>query len=220
MRGNRDGPAELARLSEAAGIPLIHISTDYVFDGNKGASYVETDATSPQGVYGASKLAGEEVVAATCARAIILRTSWIYSPFGRNFVRTMLSVGQKNPTLRVVADQHGCPTSALDLAEAIVSLAMQLADGGWQDRYCGIFHAAGTGATTWHGLATATFAAAARHGMTLPIVESITTEQWPTKAKRPADSRLDCEKLYGTFGLRLPPWQDGLDRTVDAIYQP
>lgn len=220
MRGNRDGPAELARLSEAAGIPLIHISTDYVFDGNKGAPYVETDATSPQGVYGASKLAGEEVVAATCARAIILRTSWIYSPFGRNFVRTMLSVGQKNPTLRVVADQHGCPTSALDLAEAIVSLAMQLADGGWQDRYCGIFHAAGTGATTWHGLATATFAAAARHGMTPPIVELITTEQWPTKAKRPADSRLDCEKLYGTFGLRLPPWQDGLDRTVDAIYQP
>jgi dTDP-4-dehydrorhamnose reductase len=219
MRGNRDGPAELARLSEAAGIPLIHISTDYVFDGNKGAPYVETDATSPQGVYGASKLAGEEVVTAACSRAIILRTSWVFSPIGRNFVRTMLSVGQKNPTLRVVADQHGCPTSAPDLAEAIVSLAVQLADGGWQDRYGGIFHAAGTGATTWHGLATATFAAAARHGMTPPIVESITTEQWPTKAKRPADSRLDCEKLYGTFGLRLPPWQDGLGRTVDAIYQ-
>ncbi len=218
MRSNRDSPAELARLCEAARIPLIHISTDYVFDGNKGAPYVETDATSPQGVYGASKLAGEQAVTAACPRAIILRTSWLYSPVGKNFVRTMLSVGQKNPTLRVVADQQGCPTSAPDLAEAIISIAAQLAEGGWQDRYGGIFHAAGTGATTWYGLATATFAAAARHGMTLPVVEPITTEQWLTKAKRPADSRLGCEKLYGTFGLRLPPWQDGLDRTVDAIY--
>jgi dTDP-4-dehydrorhamnose reductase len=218
IRGNRDGPAELARLCEAAGIPLIHVSTDYVFDGKKSAPYVETDATSPQGVYGASKLAGEHAVAAACSRAIILRTSWVYSPVGRNFVRTMLSVGQKNPTLRVVADQHGCPTSAPDLAEAIVGIAEQLATAGWQDRYGGIFHAAGSGATTWHGLAAATFAAAARHGMTPPVVEPITTDQWPTKAKRPANSRLDCEKLYRTFGLRLPPWQDGLDRTVDAIY--
>jgi dTDP-4-dehydrorhamnose reductase len=217
IRGNRDGPAELARLCEAAGIPLIHVSTDYVFDGNKSAPYVETDATSPQGVYGASKLAGEHAVAAACSRAIILRTSWVYSPVGRNFVRTMLSVGQKNPTLRVVADQHGCPTSAPDLAEAIVGIAEQLAEGGWQDRYGGIFHAAGSGATTWHGLAAATFAAAARHGMTPPVVEPITTDQWPTKAKRPANSRLDCEKLYRMFGLRLPPWQDGLARTVDAI---
>lgn len=218
MRGNRDGPAELARLCEGAGIPLIHISTDYVFDGNKGAPYVETDATSPQCVYGASKFAGEQAVMAACSRAIIIRTSWVYSPIGKNFVRTMLSVGQKNPTLRVVADQQGCPTSACDLAEAIISIAAQLAEDGWQDRYGGIFHAAGAGATTWHGLATAAFAAAARHGLTLPVVEPIATNEWPTKAKRPTDSRLDCEKLLGTFGLRLPPWQDGLERTVEAIY--
>jgi dTDP-4-dehydrorhamnose reductase len=218
MRVNRDGPAELARLCEAAGIPLIHVSTDYVFDGSKGAPYVETDPTSPQGVYGATKLAGEHAVLAACSRAIILRTSWVYSPIGKNFVLTMLAVGRKNPTLRVVADQHGCPTCAHDLAEAIASIAAQLADGGWQDRFGGIFHAAGTGATTWHGLAVAVFEAAARHGMKPPVIEPISTKQWPTKAKRPADSRLDCEKLFRTFGVQLPPWRDGLNRTVDALF--
>jgi dTDP-4-dehydrorhamnose reductase len=218
MRVNRDGPAELARLCEAADIPLIHVSTDYVFDGSKGAPYVETDPTAPQGVYGATKLAGEQAVLAACSRAIILRTSWVYSPIGKNFVLTMLAVGRKNPTLRVVADQHGCPTSAHDLAEAIASIAAQLADGGWQDRFGGIFHAAGTGATTWHSLAVAVFEAAARHGMRPPVVEPISTEQWPTKAKRPLDSRLDCEKLSWTFGVRLPPWRDGLNRTVDTLF--
>jgi dTDP-4-dehydrorhamnose reductase len=218
LRANRDGPAELARLCEAAGIPLIHVSTDYVFDGTKGAPYVETDPTSPQGVYGATKLAGEQAVAATCSRSIILRTSWVYSPRGKNFVRTMLAVGQKNPRLKVVADQRGCPTSARHLAEAIIAIAARLADGGWQDRFAGVYHAAGTGETTWHGLATATFEAAVRHGMTPPTVEPIATDQWPTKARRPPDSRLDCGKLASVFGLHLPPWRDGLDRTVDAIY--
>ena len=145
FRANRDGPAELARLCEAAGIPLIHVSTDYVFDGLKGAPYVETDATSPQGVYGASKLAGEGAVLAACSRAIVLRTSWVYSPIGRNFVRTMLAAGQRNDRLRVVADQTGCPTSAPDLAAAILGVAARLRAGGWQDRYAGIYHAAGTG---------------------------------------------------------------------------
>jgi dTDP-4-dehydrorhamnose reductase len=217
MRVNCDGPAELARLCEAAGIPLIHVSTDYVFDGRKGAPYVETDPTAPQGVYGATKLAGEQAVLAACSRAIILRTSWLFSPIGKNFVLTMLAVGRKNATLRVVADQHGCPTSAPDLAEAIVSIAAQLADG-WQDGFGGIFHTAAAGATTWHGLAVATFEAAARHGMKPPVVEPISTDQWPTKAQRPLDSRLDCETLFRTFGVRLPPWRDGLDRTVDAIF--
>ncbi len=121
FRANRDGPAELARLCEAAGIPLIHVSTDYVFDGLKGAPYVETDAVAPQGVYGASKLAGEQAVLADCSRAIVLRTSWVYSPIGKNFVRTMLAAGQRNSELRVVADQRGCPTSAADLARAILA---------------------------------------------------------------------------------------------------
>lgn len=217
-RANRDAPAELARLCEAAGIPLIQISTDYVFDGGKGAPYVETDATAPQGVYGASKLAGEQAVLAGCSRAIVLRTSWVYSPVGKNFVRTMLAVGQRNSRLRVVGDQQGCPTSAPDLAQAILGIAGRLLGDGWDDGYAGIYHAAGTGATTWHALACATFAAAARHGMAAPVVEPIATADWPTKAQRPADSRLDCGKLDAVFGLRLPPWQDGLARTVEAIF--
>jgi dTDP-4-dehydrorhamnose reductase len=218
FRANRDGPAELARLCQAAAIPLIHVSTDYVFDGLKRAPYVESDATSPQGVYGASKLAGERAVLEAYPRAIVLRTSWVYSPTGRNFVRTMLAAGQRNRELRVVADQTGCPTSAPDLAQAILRLAARLLSDGWDDRYAGLYHVAGTGVATWHALALATFEAAARHGVAAPVVAPITTDQWPTKAKRPLDSRLDCGRFAAVFGLRLPAWQDGLTRTVDAIF--
>ncbi len=218
FRVNSDGPRDLARLCEAAGIPLIHISTDYVFDGLKGAPYVETDAVAPQGVYGASKLAGEQAVLAECSRAIVLRTSWLYSPVGNNFVRTMLAAGQRNRHLRVVADQLGCPTSAADLAAVILAIAGRLTNDGWRGGYAGVYHAAGTGAATWHELATATFAAAARHGVEPPTIAPIATDEWPTRAKRPPDSRLDCGKLSAMFGLRLPPWQDGLARTVAAIF--
>ena len=215
-RANRDGPAELARLCAAACIPLIHISTDYVFDGRKGAPYVESDITAPQGVYGASKLAGEQAVLTLCPRAIVLRTSWLYSPTGKNFVRTMLAAGERNDNLRVVADQIGCPTSAQDLARVILGIAGQLRDG-WNDRCAGIYHAAGAGAATWHELATATFAAAMRHGRRAPNVEPITTQEWPTRAVRPPDSRLDCSRLAAVFGLRLPAWQDSVTQTVDTI---
>jgi dTDP-4-dehydrorhamnose reductase len=218
FRANRDGPAELARLCEAAGIPLIHISTDYVFDGLKGAPYVETDAPSPQGVYGASKLAGEAAVLAGCSRAIVVRTSWLYSPTGKNFVRTMLAAGRRNGQLRVVADQTGCPTSAQDLAQAILGMAGRLMGGGWEDRWAGVYHAAGTGGTSWHELATATFEVAARYGQAMPTLMPIATAEWPTRAKRPPDSRLDCGRLAAAFGLRLPPWRDGLARTVEAIF--
>jgi dTDP-4-dehydrorhamnose reductase len=218
FRANRDGPAQLARLCEDAGIPLIHVSTDYVFDGLKGAPYLEDDPTSPQGVYGASKLAGELAVLDLCSRAIVLRTSWVYSPVGRNFVRTMLSVARRTDQLRVVADQKGCPTSAPDLGEAILTIAARIAANRWQDRYSGLYHAAGSGWTTWHGLAVATFREAARHGAPVPTVDPIETAEWPTRAKRPPDSRLDCGRLERTFGLRLPLWRDGLARTVDAIF--
>jgi dTDP-4-dehydrorhamnose reductase len=218
FRANRDGPAMLAQLCEAAGIPLIHVSTDYVFDGRKGAAYVETDATAPQGVYGESKLAGEQAVLSGCSRSIVLRTSWVYSPVGKNFVRTMINAAKLTNRLRVVADQRGCPTSSPDLAEAIIGIVERLINDGWQDRYGGIYHVTGTGWTTWHGLAEAVFAAAAQHGLAAPAVDPIATDQWPTKATRPPDSRLDCGKLDATFGLRLPPWQDGLARTVDAIF--
>jgi dTDP-4-dehydrorhamnose reductase len=213
-RANRDGPRLLAEYAAEAGIPLIHISTDYVFDGAKGAPYVEVDATNPTGVYGASKLAGEQAVQATWARAIILRTSWVYAAEGRNFVRTMLNAASRTGHLRVVADQIGCPTAADDLAAAILLIADRLATGGWEDAYRGIYHAAGSGATTWHGLATATFEEAARHGLTSPVVEAITTADWPTPARRPADSRLDCGKLGETFGVTLPEWRCSLKRII------
>jgi dTDP-4-dehydrorhamnose reductase len=216
-RANRDGPARLAAYAAEAGIALIHISTDYVFDGLKGAPYVETDLPTPTGVYGRSKLAGEQAVAASGARAIVLRTSWVYAEAGRNFVLTMLNAAKKMSQLRVVADQRGCPTAAADLAAAILAIADRLADG-WDDRLGGLYHAAGEGETTWHGLAEAVFARAERHGLTRPTVTPIATADWPTPARRPPDSRLACDKLHRSFGVRLPDWHDSLTRTVDAIF--
>jgi dTDP-4-dehydrorhamnose reductase len=219
MRANRDGPARLAVLCAGAGVPLIHISTDYVFDGDKGTPYVETDPTGPTGVYGATKLAGEAAVLAAGGQAIILRTSWVYSATGKNFVRTMLKLAETRDHLRVVADQKGCPTAAADLARAILDIAERLSDG-WRPEYAGVFHAAGSGWTTWHGFAEAVFEQAARHGRRRPSVEAISTAEFPTPAKRPADSRLDCGKLEHVFGLRQPKWQASLARTVDELLVP
>ncbi len=216
-RANRDGPALLAELCRHAGIPLIHVSTDYVFDGDKGAPYVETDPTSPTGTYGRTKVAGEQAALAAWSRTIVLRTSWVYSATGKNFVRTMLAAGLKNPTLKVVGDQCGAPTSADDLAAAIIDILASIEAGGWNDAYGGIYHAAGTGETTWHGLAVAALEAAARHGRPMPDVIAIRTEDWPTPARRPADSRLDCDKLERVFGVRLPAWRRSLALTVDRL---
>jgi dTDP-4-dehydrorhamnose reductase len=216
-RANRDGPVHLARLCAARGIPLIHVSTDYVFDGTKGAPYVETDPTSPRTVYGRSKAEGEQAILAAHERAIILRTAWVYSPYGRNFVRTMLNAGAKNPVLRVVGDQWGNPTSADDLAGAILSIAGTIARGGWRDAFAGITHAAGSGDTTWHGLATAALQDAASLGQPMPAVEAITTADWPTPAARPQDSRLDCTRLHDVFGIRLPQWRESVARTVATL---
>ena len=215
-RANRDGPAALAAHCADAGIPLIHVSTDYVFDGTKGAPYTEDDPTNPTGVYGATKLEGEQAVLAACPHAVVLRTSWVYSATGKNFVRTMLAAAQKNPRLRVVADQRGCPTAARDLAVAILAVAARLRDG-WQDQYAGVFHAAGTGSTTWHGLAVALFEDAAIYGHPAPTVDAIATADWPTPARRPPDSRLDCTKLAEVFDVRLPEWRGGLSRVVAEL---
>ena len=218
-RANRDGPALLADYCAREGIPLIHVSTDYVFDGLKGAPYTETDPTSPTGVYGATKLAGEQAVLAACPRAVVLRTSWVYAATGKNFVLTMLRLGAERDRLRVVADQVGCPTAAQDLAAAILGIVDRIGENGWRDDYAGVFHAAGTGSTSWHGLAVATFEAAARHGARMPVVEAITTAEYPTAARRPPDSRLDCNKLACVFGLQLPPWRASLDRVVDEVFR-
>lgn len=211
-RANRDGPAAIAAWCAERGARLIHISTDYVFDGLKGARYVEDDATSPTGVYGASKRAGEEAVLASGASALVLRTSWVYAASGKNFVLTMLNAARKTERLRVVADQRGCPTAAADLAAAILALA-----DGWDGGASGVYHVAGSGETTWHGLALAVFARAARHGMRAPAVAAIATADWPTPARRPPDSRLDCARLNDRFGLVLPPWEESVARTVDAV---
>lgn len=218
FRANASGPAILARYCAAADVPLIHVSTDYVFDGTKGAPYVETDPANPIGVYGASKRAGEIAVLAACPKALILRTSWVYAPYGRNFVLTMLGAAQRVPTLRVVADQIGCPTAAPDLASAILAITDQLGQG-WLDEYAGVYHAAGTGATSWYGLASAAFTEATRHGRVAPEVIPIATADWPTPVQRPADSRLDGAKLAHRFGVRLPAWQDALRRMIDQALE-
>jgi dTDP-4-dehydrorhamnose reductase len=212
-RANTDGPARLAALCQRHGTRLIHLSTDYVFDGAKAAPYVESDAPNPTGVYGATKLAGEIAVRDACPDAVILRTAWVYAETGRNFVHTMLSAARRTPRLRVVADQRGCPTNAEDLAQAVLHIAAALRDGAPG----GLYHAAGTGETTWHGFAEAIFAAARPHGWPIPAIEAITTADWPTPARRPADSRLDCSRLAADFGVRLPAWRPSLDRAIAAI---
>lgn len=212
-RANAAGPARLAELSARHGTQLIHVSTDYVFDGEKGAPYVETDPPNPTGVYGASKLAGEQAVLAALPSAVILRTSWVYARGGSNFVRTMLNAASRFPRLRVVADQRGCPTNADDLAQAVLAVAKLLARGAIQG---GIYHAAGSGETTWHGFATAIFETAGACGWPAPPVDPIATADWPTPARRPADSRLDCGKLAG-LGVVLPDWRPSLARAVTEM---
>lgn len=215
--GNHTGPLRLAQLCEAAGIPLIHVSTDYVFDGKKGAPYIETDPTNPTGVYGATKRAGEIAVLAASTKSIILRTSWVYAAHGKNFCRTMLGAGRRFPALRVVADQHGTPTAAPDLARAILDIAARIEQTGWRPKYRGIFHATGAGETTWHGFACAIFEEAAAAGQKPPEVQKITTADWPTPAHRPANSRLDCNKLAQVFGIILPHWRASLGPIVRQL---
>ena len=219
-RANATGPGVVAATCRTLGIPLVHVSTDYVFDGLRGAPYREDDATNPTGVYGATKLAGERAVLDGCPGAVVLRTSWVYAAAGKNFLLTMLNAARRVPRLRVVADQTGCPTNADDLAAATLAVAGRLvtdaASCGQEHGLGGIYHAAGQGETTWHGFATAIFAHAARHGWPAPAVDAIATADWPTPARRPPNSRLDCGKLASVFGVRLPAWQDSLGPAVAA----
>jgi dTDP-4-dehydrorhamnose reductase len=212
--GNHTGPLRLAELCAQAGIPFIHVSTDYVFDGNKGAAYIEDDPTGPTGVYGATKRDGELAILATPAHAIILRTAWVYAAHGKNFARTMLNAARRTRTLRVVADQRGTPTAATDLAAAIIAIAELISRDGWLDVYKGLYHTTNSGDTTWHGFATKIFEIAAPLGLAPPEVIPITTADWPTPAKRPADSRLDCGKLARVFGIQMPLWSDSVGPIV------
>ncbi len=219
FRANALGPGLLARLCAARGIPLLQISTDYVYDGRKGAPYVEADGPNPLGAYGRTKLAGEWAALAANPMTAVLRTAWVFSPIGKNFVRTMLAVGAQRPELRVVADQHGNPTAAPDLADALAKVLARIRETGWRDAYRGVFHAAGGGHTNWHAFAQAIFAAAAPHGGPAPVVHPIATHEYPVKAARPADGRMDQAKLAQTFGVALPPWQEGLARVIAALHR-
>ena len=213
---NATGAGEIARAAAARGIPIIHISTDYVFDGAKAGSYVETDPANPQSAYGRTKLAGEIAVAQANPRHLVLRTSWVYSATGKNFVKTMLRLASERSEVSVVDDQIGCPTYAPHLADAILKIAPQVTAPGAVPAW-GIYHAAGSGETTWCGFARAIFAEAAARGVKVPAVVPIRTEQYPTPARRPPNSRLDCSKLERNFGVRQPPWKVGLRDCLDAL---
>lgn len=216
---NRDGAAALASAARATNIPIIHVSTDYVFDGRKAGAYIETDATSPLGVYGRSKLEGELAVAAANPRHVILRTAWLYAPYGANFLRTMLRLARERPELRVVADQRGQPTYVPHLAAAILAIAEALPGKQGQEAW-GTYHIAAGGETTWHGFAGAIVRAGARLGVPQVPVVPITTAEYPTLAARPANSRLDCSKLERTFGVCMPHWQQGLAECMAELEKP
>jgi dTDP-4-dehydrorhamnose reductase len=213
---NADGAGCVAQACAAHGVPIIQLSTDYVFDGSKDGPYREDDAVAPINAYGRSKLAGEQAVAAAGPRHLIVRTSWVYSPWGSNFVRTMLRLARSRPSIDVVDDQRGCPTSALDLAEALLALARravtQPGDMPW-----GIVHAAGHGETTWHDFARTIVERAPAHGLPAAQIVPIPTSSYPTPARRPANSRLDCSLLRERFGAALPYWRDGVDACLARI---
>jgi dTDP-4-dehydrorhamnose reductase len=217
-RVNARAPGVLAAFAKARGIPLIHLSTDYVFDGTKPTAYTELDPINPINAYGRSKAAGERIVAATDAHHVILRTSWIYSPFNRNFVRTMLALARKQSEVRVVSDQIGHPTSAADIADGILTVARNLAAGHGDDR-CGTFHMAADGSASWADFAAAVFAASAERGGPSARVVPIASTEYQTPARRPANSRLDCAKIARVHGVSLPHWQSSLGPCVGRILE-
>ncbi len=213
---NRNGPANLAAACAAAGIPLVHVSTDYVFDGSKSGPYIETDPVSPLGVYGRSKAAGEDEVRKRLPEHLIVRTAWLYGLHGHNFVKTMLRLGRENTLLKVVDDQKGCPTNAADLAGAIIEMAEQLGRG---PVFWGTYHFCNQGEITWHGFALEIFNLARKAGQPLKVkeVRAITSAEYPTPVTRPANSVLDCSKLIENFDIEIPAWRESLARMMSML---
>jgi len=207
-RINEQGPKNLAQAAAEAGCRLIHVSTDYVFDGQAKMPYREADVTNPLGVYGKTKLDGEIAVAGVHPEAIIIRTAWVFSEYGNNFVKTMLRLAKDRDVLGIVADQRGCPTYAGDIAQAIIDLLQRRAEGG-------VYHFCGDKEVSWSEFAEAIFAAAMAQGLLekSPQVNGITTEQYPTPAKRPAYSSLDCEKIE-RLGISRSNWVSALENTL------
>ncbi len=216
---NRDGPAVLARACAERGIPLLHLSTDYVFDGARPAPWRESDQPAPLGVYGQSKWEGEEAVRQHCAQHLILRVSWVFGAHGHNFVRTMVRLGRERETLGVVADQHGCPTWAGHIAGLLLRLCDRIAAG--EALPWGTYHYCGVPATTWHGFAEAIFAEAEAAGLIArrPTVNPIGTADYPTPARRPANSVLDCSALEQQLGEHPEEWRAGLRAVMEQWKQ-
>jgi dTDP-4-dehydrorhamnose reductase len=214
---NATGPGLLGDAAQRAGIPVVHYSTDYVFDGGKPTPYSEDDAPNPVGVYGASKLDGERRLHAAQPRSVTLRTAWVCSAHGNNFIKTMLRLGRERPEVRVVADQHGAPTFADDLADAAIRLLPRLVAAEDGDPCFGVFHLSGQPFTTWHGFAAEIFAGAAARGQAPPKLTAITTADYPTRAIRPANSRLDCSRAAAVLGIPAADWRIGLGRCLDLL---
>jgi dTDP-4-dehydrorhamnose reductase len=212
---NAMGPAILAEVTRATGIPLIQVSTDYVFDGSGETAYTEADPVGPLGVYGASKLAGEAAVRTGNPRSVVMRTAWVLSPHRANFLKTMLRLANDRPTLRVVDDQHGCPTSARDIAGALKTLALRMIED--DQAPTGTYHFVNAGSTTWAGLAREIMALSAARGGPSATVEGITTADYPTPARRPSNSRLDTSKINRDYGIAPRPWKDAVAEIVAEL---
>lgn len=213
---NAAAPGRLADAAARANIPLIHVSTDYVFPPDRSGPWSPDDTPAPASVYGVTKLKGEQAVRSSGVRHAIIRTAWVISADGRNFLKTMLALGAQHSTLRVVADQHGSPTHAGDLANALSVVALAMTEDSRFES--GTWHCTNAGNTTWHGLANCIFESASARGMPVPKeVLPIPTRDYPTPARRPMDSRLDCSTLQRDFGLTLRPWQEAVGETVGIL---
>lgn len=215
---NAAGAGAVAQAASRLGLPIIHLSTDYVFNGRKDRPYSEGDPTDPLGTYGASKLAGEHAVLAACANSAVLRTAWVYSPFGNNFVKTMLRLARERDEVGVVADQFGNPTSALDIADGVLAVANNLLSND-APALRGVFHMTAEGEASWAEFASAIFEASSAVGGPAACVKPITTAEYPTPAPRPANSRLDCAKLERVHGVRLPQWRPSMACVVKRLLE-
>lgn len=217
---NVDGAEAVAKAAAEAGAAIVHFSTDYVFDGTKRSPYVETDATGPMSVYGRTKLVGELRVAQANPRHIILRTAWVCSPYGNNFVKTMLRLGRERSGLRVVDDQYGNPTFAADLAEVVRQLVPRIVGQSACAEHFGVFHTVNEGEASWHRFALTIMDGAARRGEARIPLQPIKTVDYPTKARRPAYSMLSTKKLQDVHGIRLRNWEAALSDCLDQLIGP
>lgn len=213
---NGAGAGAVAKAARVLGVPVLHLSTDYVFDGSKPERYQETDPTGPTSVYGASKLEGEHQVAAATDDHAIFRTAWVYSPYGTNFLKTMLRLGETRDMLSVVGDQFGCPTSAEDIARAMILAARKLVESD-DEKYRGVFHLTGSGEASWAEFAREIFACAETFGRKPVTVTAITSDQYPSPVKRPANSRLSGGKFKQVYDIVLPPWQQSTRKVVGTL---